>query len=204
MIAGAPLQAGAEPARIGPNAIIRTVEALRERLGAPAAGEVLRAAELEQYVTALPAAMVSELNVIALYRSLRAQLDEQQANAVAHAAGLKTADYLLANRIPRPAQIVLRLLPARFASPLLLGSITRHTWTFAGSGTVSVIAGPPVRITIAGCPICRGATGKAPLCTYYTATFEGLFRTLVSARSTVREIACEASGAPACVFEIRS
>jgi divinyl protochlorophyllide a 8-vinyl-reductase len=195
--------AGAIAGRIGPNAIIRTLEALRERIGGAATDDLLRVAKLGLYSAATPTAMVPEADVGALYRVLRARLGENEANATARLAGFKTARYLLANRIPRPAQALLRLLPARFAAPLLLSSITKHTWTFAGSGTVSVCTGPPLRIAIEGCPVCRGAVGQGPLCCYYAASFEELFRELVSARATVDEIACVALGAGSCVFAIQ-
>jgi divinyl protochlorophyllide a 8-vinyl-reductase len=149
-----------------------------------------------------PAAMVPEEDVSALYRTLRLALDAPRARGIACSAGTKTAHYVLANRIPRPAQLLLRCLPAKVAAPLLLTSIARHTWTFAGSATVNFQTRPP-RITIAGCPICRASCGEPALCEYYAASFETLFRTLVSRRAIVRESACEASGAPACVFEIR-
>src|SRR5450631_1459937 len=159
----------AETARIGPNAITRTIEALRERVGAPATSELLRAAGLGQYGTELPTAMVPEGDVTALYGALRTRLSEREADASMRLAGKKTAAYLLAHRIPRFAQVILRLLPARFAAPALLRSITKHTWTFAGSGTVSIAAGHPARIAIAiaGCPLCRGSHAQAPLCSYY-------------------------------------
>ena len=126
--------ADAGTARIGPNAITRTIEALRERVGAAATSEVLRAAGLGQYGTVLPTAMVPEHDVTALYVALRTHLSERECDASMRLAGRKTAAYLLAHRIPRFAQVMLRLLPARFAAPALLRSITKHTWTFAGSG----------------------------------------------------------------------
>jgi divinyl protochlorophyllide a 8-vinyl-reductase len=190
-------------ARIGPNAIIRTVEALRERIGTSATADLLVAARLERYGTAFPTDMVPEEDVGALYRALRAVLDAGEADASARLAGVKTADYLLAYRIPKPAQVVLRALPGRFAAPILLSSITKHTWTFAGSGVVDVGPGPPVRIAITGCPICRDERANEPLCGYYAATFERLFTALVSRRARAVETACAAVGAPSCRFEIR-
>ncbi len=50
-------------------------------------------------------------------------------------------------------------------------------------------------------PVCGRESGE-PACAFYSATFERLFRALVHPRATVRETACEAMGAPACVFEI--
>ena len=46
----------------------------------------------------------------------------------------RTGDYLLAHRIPKPVQALLKRLPAPLAARVLLAAITRHAWTFAGSG----------------------------------------------------------------------
>jgi divinyl protochlorophyllide a 8-vinyl-reductase len=54
---------------------------------------------------------------------------------------------------------------------------------------------------IACCPICRGARADDPICDYYAATFEHLFRALIHPRIEVRETQCQAQGASACVFE---
>jgi divinyl protochlorophyllide a 8-vinyl-reductase len=195
--------ASAQPARIGPNAIVCTLEAVRERIGPPAADHLLRCAELDAYRDGRPTAMVPEIDVSLLYCALRAQLGEADAEAVARDAGYKTARYILAHRIPAPAQVALRLLPPRLSAPLLLWAIGRHTWTFAGSASVAFATGPPVRIELTGCVICRGVVGHAACCVYYAAAFEGLFRALVSARAAATEIACAAQGAKGCVFEIR-
>jgi divinyl protochlorophyllide a 8-vinyl-reductase len=198
-----PAAIGAGAARIGPNAIIQTLAALRERVGGAVTEDLLRAAGLSRYDAEVPSAMVPERDVGELFRALRCRLDESEAIACARLAGYKTAEYVLANRIPRPAQFVLRLLPARLAAPVLLASITKHTWTFAGSGSVSVLRGAPVRIAIAGCPVCRGTRAAAPSCGYYAASFEGLFRALVTSRARATETACQATGAESCVFEVR-
>lgn len=192
-----------EAARIGPNAIVRTVEALREVSGEPATSAVLNAAGLGHYLQAPPGDMVPQEDVTALYRSLRAGLDRPVAAAVAELAGVRTATYLLAHRIPALAQAVLRILPGRVAAPMLLAAITKHTWTFAGSARVRATAGPPVRIAFEGCPLCFGSAGEGGACGYYAATFEHLFRELVSARAAAHEAACQAAGANACVFEVR-
>lgn len=192
----------AGPARIGPNAIIRVAEALRAQAGEAATAALFRTAGLEHYLQAMPGHMVDEREVIALHQRLRPALGEAPARAVAREAGLLTGDYLLANRIPRAAQRVLRVLPPSLASRVLLRAIGGHAWTFAGSGTFRAELGHPVRLSIANCPLCRGTRAEAPLCDYYAATFERLFRTLVSRRATVVETQCQATGASACVFEI--
>jgi divinyl protochlorophyllide a 8-vinyl-reductase len=189
-------------ARIGPNAVVRTIEALRERAGSGALGAVLDNAGLHRYRFAPPTEMVAQEEVVALYRALRESLSEELAREVADLAGRKTAAYLLAHRIPRPVQTLLRLLPARVSAPLLQSSIGRHTWTFAGSARVELQNGSPVRIMISGCPVCRGAHAVHPVCAYYGATFEELFRRLIAPKTVVRETSCEALGDDACAFEI--
>ena len=189
-------------ARIGPNAITQVAAALQERYGPERAASVLLEAGLGGYLVSPPAGMVPEFEVVALHRVLRAGLETEQREAVCRDAGERTADYLLANRIPRPVQALLRLLPAPLASRALLAAISRHAWTFAGSGHFVATAGNPVRLSIEGCALCRGAVFDSPGCSYYAATFERLYRVLVSPRARAREVACQGCGAPACRFEV--
>jgi len=187
-------------ARIGPNAITRVAEAL---VAAGCGAEpVFARAGLTHYLAAPPESMVDEREVIALQQALRAELVPDAAAAIARDAGLRTGDYLLAHRVPKGAQRILKLLPPGPAARILLGAVGKHAWTFSGSGRFSFEPGWPVRVRIADCPICRGASADRPLCDFYSAAFERLFTTLVSRRSRVREVQCQAMGADACVFEI--
>jgi divinyl protochlorophyllide a 8-vinyl-reductase len=195
----APAQAG----RIGPNAITRVAEVLRERLGDAAAQRLFGRAGLRPYLAQPPEAMVDEAEVTRLHQVLRESLGPTQARQVAREAGTRTARYLLAHRIPRPAQAVLKRLPAALAAPALLSAIGRHSWTFAGSGSFRSQAGHPVVLSITHNPMCRGATLPEPGCDFYAATFEHLFRVLVHPSSTVVETHCEACGDPMCRFELR-
>lgn len=190
-------------ARIGPNAIIRMIEAMRSDIGDAETARLFAAAGLTRHLARAPDAMVDERDVVALHTVVRHELGIERARALARTAGALTADYLLANRIPKPIQPILKILPAGVSARVLLGAIGKHSWTFAGSGVFTAVAGHPVRFQIAGCPVCRGATAPTPLCDYYGATFERLFRTLVHRAAVVTETACEAAGAKACAFEIR-
>lgn len=192
-----------EGAQIGPNAVTRLAEALEARHGAGAAGPVFGRAGLAHRLAVPPEQMVAEEEVIALHAALRASLPPAQAEAVAADAGRRTAEYLLAHRIPRPMRALLPRMPARLAAWVLLKAIGGHAWTFAGSGRFAMLPGFPVRFSIAGGPLARGVRSAVPVCAYYAATFEGLFRALVHPAVRVRETACEASGAPACIFEAR-
>ena len=204
-LAGPPGHSG----RIGPNAITRVAEVLPSRLGSSATWTLFERAGLARYLQQPPERMVDEDEVRTLHATLREQLGGALAREVSRAAGTATADYLLAHRIPRPLQRLLKRMPARAAAWVLLSAITRHAWTFAGSGRFAARAldraqpGSPVVVEIRGNPLCRGLVAEAPACDYYAATFERLFRVLVHPRAAVVETDCEACGGDACRFEIR-
>lgn len=198
--------AGREPAaRIGPNAITRVAEALQALLGAAAARRVFERAQLAHYLAVPPSSMVDEAEVRRLHQALRADCDAATVRRVACLAGEHTGDYLLAHRIPRAVQVVLRALPSPLAVRVLLAAIGRHAWTFAGSGTFTAQPGRPLRLRIVHCPLCAGRTARAavPQCDYYAATFERLLTRLVERRIRVVEVRCEAVGDDACEFEAR-
>ncbi|MFB1485639.1 MULTISPECIES: bacteriochlorophyll 4-vinyl reductase [unclassified Thiocapsa] len=194
---------GPTAAKVGPNAIIRVAEALEQACGTDVVGRVFRAADLEPYLTTLPTEMVKEQEVSRLQSALREQLGLALARSVSMDAGLRTGDYLLANRIPRPVQRLLTFLPARLASRILISAIRRNAWTFVGSGVFDGTPGRPTRLTVTDGPICRGAEASEPICDFYAGSFERLFSKLVHKNARVTEIACQAGGAESCVFEVR-
>jgi divinyl protochlorophyllide a 8-vinyl-reductase len=183
-------------ARVGPNAVLQLAAALRARHGEGMAARVFADAGLRIRLEDPPAAPVAEADVAALHRALARDLPPEAAAAVAEDAGRRTADYLLAHRIPAPARAALRVLPAPLAARLLLRAVLRHAWTFAGSGRVTVEARPVLAVEIADNPLAAGP------CHWHAAVFTRLFRALVAPGAVVRETACCADGAPACRFEI--
>jgi divinyl protochlorophyllide a 8-vinyl-reductase len=204
-VTAAPAGTGAmHPAgRIGPNAVNRVAEVLRACLGGAGTQHLFERAGLGPMLAEPPEEMVDEADVARLHHELRESLGHGMALRVARAAGTRTADYLLAHRIPRPVQWLLKLLPPAAAAAVLLSAIRRHAWTFAGSGRFEAQAGWPVRLSIHDNPLCRGEHTEGPACGYFAATFERLFRVLVSPHAEVVETACEACGDDACRFEIR-
>ena len=189
--------------RIGPNAITRIGEALRERVGEPGMVRVFVAASLDAYLPTMPVAMVDEAEVTRLHHALRAEFGADGAATIARDAGRLTGDYLLAHRIPRPVKALLRLLPSALAARVLVRAIERNSWTFCGSARLTTRIGETVQFSLVNCAICRDAQADHMLCDYYAATFECLFRALVARNAEVTEIACEATGGEACVFEAR-
>jgi divinyl protochlorophyllide a 8-vinyl-reductase len=188
---------------IGPNAITRVAEVLPGLIGERETRAVFERARLAGYLQAPPQSMVDEAEVTRLHQTLRDALGGPLAGLVARQAGQRTADYLLAHRIPKPVQALLQQLPAPWAARLLLQAIRRHAWTFAGSGEFTARAGRPVVLTIRGNPLCKGVVSDAPACDFYAATFERLFRALVHRDARAVEVACEARGDAECRFELR-
>jgi divinyl protochlorophyllide a 8-vinyl-reductase len=185
--------------RIGPNAIIQTLTALEKALGPAPAAELLAKATGRTPQT-LPEHMVDEDEVIRLVHAVHDTLGPEQATLVLIESGKLTAEYLIANRIPKFAQVAMKALPASVGLRMLLGAIGKHSWTFAGSAEVKLSFGAIPHLRMRQCPMCRGMRRATPCCDYYAATLEHLVRRLVAARANVREVTCEAAGADACDF----
>jgi divinyl protochlorophyllide a 8-vinyl-reductase len=186
--------------KIGPNAVIQLVEALRaaglERAVAPAFASVGAVA----WLVAPPEAMVDAAQVGRLHRAVRASLPPAQAAAVMADAGRRTADYLLSARIPHPVQLLLKLLPAWLSAMCLVSAIRAHAWTFAGVGGFSACAGSPTIFELSGNPLCAGEHSPTPVCAWHEAVFRRLFQALVSPAATAVETSCAACGDEHCRF----
>jgi divinyl protochlorophyllide a 8-vinyl-reductase len=201
-IAGLDVAGSAASPRVGPNAIIRVAEALAEEHGEDMARAVFASAGLSGWLDHPPGAMVPEADIAALHRALIAHLSEPEARGVAASAGRRTAAYLLANRIPRLVQVILKLLPAAPAARILLRAIGKHAWTFVGSGSFAVAHGPPVVVTITGGPLRAAGPAAAGVAAYYAATFEALFRALVHPRTTVAALRRATEATASCAFSL--
>ncbi len=188
--------------KIGPNAVTRVAEALQEKYGATVCRDVFAAAGLERHLQTTPTQMVDESDAALLQRALVDVLGFEAASLVARRAGELTGDYLLAYRIPKSAQRLLRHLPRRLAAALLLRAIARHSWTFAGSGAFSYSFGPALSLRLRKAPICRLVRSDAPACGYYVATFQRVFAAMLGDSTRVIETHCEAQGASECVFDV--
>lgn len=192
----------AEPneARIGPNSVLQLVQVLDTHVGEAARQALMREAGL----MALPAdnGLMPEGPAARLHQALRRGYPAEAASLLAGEAGERTGDYILAHRIPHPAQRLLRVLPRSLATRLLAGAIGKHAWTFAGSGDFRVARGRPLTFELHDNPVVRGEHATQPLCHWHAAVFQRLFNALVSADIRCVETHCCAMGAPACRFAI--
>jgi len=185
--------------RIGPNILIQTAHALSDRLGRDVAARLVSrstAHDLER----LPQEMVEETQANALVRAVHEAYGLHFARSVMHESGRRTGDYLLAHRIPKPAQWLLPLLPNDMALRVLLTAIGKHTWTFAGSAHVHITPGDPAVITLQHCPLCAGLRTTEPMCDFYAGTFGRLAQALLGPKGWAEEVSCEARGDSACRF----
>jgi divinyl protochlorophyllide a 8-vinyl-reductase len=191
------LSAPPAPPRIGPNAVVQTLAALEELEGATRAGAIARDTDLAEVGLS---SMIPEAWFVRLVEAVRAELPAARAEAVLREAGRRTAAYVATHRIPGAAKAMLKVLPGRLARPILLRAIRAHAWTFAGAGTFALEGGRI--ITLEGAPTCRGpGPSGARRGAYYAAAFEGLLH-LADRTITVREVTCQAEGAPKCRFAL--
>lgn len=183
---------------IGPNAILQLLPVL-DRFGGP----VWREGVLAEAGIAVPDgnAMIPEAEAARLHRHLRMVAPEAAAQ-LAREAGVETANYILAHRIPPLAQWLLKGLPPWAAARALARAIERHAWTFAGSGTFRVVT--PWVFEIARNPLIAGEESEGCLCHWHRGVFTQLYRTLVAADCMCEETQCGAQpGAACCRFELR-
>jgi divinyl protochlorophyllide a 8-vinyl-reductase len=187
-----------EAGRIGPNAILQLVDVLERR------GEFdLCCRVLAEAGVARPppdAGMLPEADCAAVHRALRRL--SPAAEGILAEAGLATGEYILANRIPRAAQALLRLLPGGLAALILTRAIAKHSWTFAGTGEFRVDCARPLVLSVARNPLVAGWSAERPQCIWHASVFQRLYGRLVWPGVQVREVACCACGDPACRFEL--
>ncbi|MDJ1018009.1 MAG: bacteriochlorophyll 4-vinyl reductase [Paracoccaceae bacterium] len=181
---------------IGPNAILQMLPVLDGALGVKKRDHLL---EITGVTVPDGSEMIPEADAARLHQHLRAEYHDL-APALATEAGRRTANYILAHRIPPLAQTLLKALPAPLAARALSRAISRHAWTFAGSGAFKVI--DPLTFEIADNPVIRNETAPGPICHWHAAVFARLYHVLVRHGCSCREVACAAAGDPVCRFEI--
>jgi len=188
--------------RIGPNAVLQTLRALRELEGAEAEERTLTRAELPGHWQE-GQGMIPEAWFVRLVSALRGCLPSPRAVAVLRRAGHYTAEYVGRRRIPRLFRILLAIVPARLGLPLLIVAFRRHAWTFAGAGRFDFEGRFPGTLLLDGCPTCRDGAGQVSggAGAYYEAAFQELLR-LGARDALVREVDCQGRGARLCRFQV--
>lgn len=179
--------------------ILQLMPVISEVLGEQASGLVLATAG----VTQLPAADVfcDETPAAAVHQALRKEFPGT-AEHIARLAGTRTADWIVATRLPPVAAMTLSRMPVWLASPVLCGLIEKHAWTFMGSGQFRVINRSSPVFELKDNPVIRGEFSEHPVCSWHAAVFQQLFRSLVDPAISCTETHCSACGDAACRFEL--
>lgn len=185
--------------RIGPNAILQLITVLDACETRALRDRVMQASGVA--VPPADAGMLPEADCAAVHRSLR-QLLPDRADPLLHSAGLATGDYILAHRIPPLAQGLIRALPAPLGARLLVAAITRHAWTFAGTGSFATTGWRPLTFQVTDNPLIRDERARVPLCHWHAAVFQRLLGALVWPRAHVHEVQCAAKDDVACRFVV--
>ncbi len=197
---GATISTAQDGGRIGPNSVTQLIVALHNGGEGARSRDIFSQAGSAQWLDSPPTEMVDETRVAKLHATVRELLPQPRANAILSEAGRTTAEYILANRIPRLVQGFLKILPPSLAARTLTRAIGAHAWTFAGTGRFRGTIGREATFEIWDNPLCRERELTPGLCVWHTAVFERLFRELVSARTIAEETQCLAQGAPCCRF----
>lgn len=196
-----PLASTGSSARIGPNSLIQTGQALAALFGEEAARTMFDRAGIGDRYTDPPGAMLDEREPQRLFAALCDTLSDQDAARVLAEAGHRTGHYLLANRIPKPARWLLPRLPNAISTRLLVRAISAHAWTFAGSGQFSGkvrgLRQPVIHLTILANPL------STPGCPWHGAVFERLFATLTATHVSVQHPRCQAQAHDCCEWTIK-
>lgn len=183
-------------ARIGPNSVTQLQAALLDHHGSTMCRHVFEMAGQSERLADPPSRMVDEAVPRALFAALWNTLPGADAALIAAEAGRRTADYVMANRIPAPVRLLLKVLPKQLSAPLLVSAIEKNAWTFAGSGSVSARAGPTILIEIKDNPLAM------PDCPWHGAVFDRLFGTLVAPVKSMEHARCCHRGDAVCRFEL--
>ncbi len=184
-------------ARIGPNALTQLFDPIRTHYGADVLKQMLGSAGITQ----LPSmtGLIDEAPVIRFHALLH-ETKAENAKMIEREAGIGTARYVLANRIPKPVQVALKVLPPSLSAILLTRAIAKNAWTFTGSGGFEVISKRPLILQVTKNPLIRGV--EKPSCDWHAAVFETLFQTLVSKKTRIHELCCSATKQNGCQFRV--
>ena len=172
---------------VGPNAVIQLGHAVEARLGRAAASCLFRAADLSDLLATPPQRMIDQAIPTRLFGALWSLFPDEAAD-MAQDAGRRTADYIIANRIPRIAKLVFAIAPRRVRTRLLIHAIARNAWTFVGSGGFEAKAAQAIMLEIADNPM------TMPGCAWHAAVFQRLFERLVAPGTEVRLVSGDAPG----------
>lgn len=175
--------------QIGPNALIQTVRALQEDCGERVAHDLLSTLDEIALLVRNPTHMVDEARFIRLVNGIATQRGKAVCERVLRRSGGYVGDYILENRIPSFFQRLLGWLPRRISLRVLLMAISRHAWTFVGSGDFRFQYEDSMILRIA-----CGSTHNDAVASFYEGAFERLIQALIDPGARVARLPSQQAG----------
>ena len=190
------LRRPSKPGFMAPFIVLEMASAIEDVMGA----ENLALALKDAQVFRLPSDTepVREDKAARLHQAVR-NLWAPQAADIARIAGKGAAHRIIETQITQRAQAMLADMPHATGAWLLAKTARQNAWAFAGSG--EFIVESESRFVLHGNPIVAGETSDQNICHFHASLLEELFSTLIHPRLVCQEVACQATGAKACIFE---
>lgn len=194
----AALRRPTKPGFLAPFVVLEMVEALRDIKGEDNLDIALKEAQLFR----LPSETepVREDKAARLHQAVR-KLWPQEAVSIATKAGKAAATRIIASQITDRAKGMLASMPRSTGAWLLAKTARQNAWMFVGSGDFVVES--DTRFILHENPVILGETSSVAVCHFHASLLEELFSTLIHPRLVCTEVACQANGSDACIFEFK-
>ncbi len=182
---------------MGSQTVLPLIEAIERTLGQAAAARLMDEARFTHLPE--PGEPVRERQVAVLHQSLRREYPEI-AETIQREAARDAVEWLMQNRIPARARMLLSSMPWGMAVWMLGRNAAQNAWTFGGSGKFSVLGTNEFQLV--DNPIIRGEASNLPICVWHEELFQHTFRRMAHSRLRCVETSCMATGADACRFHL--
>ncbi|MCD1627139.1 MAG: bacteriochlorophyll 4-vinyl reductase [Paracoccaceae bacterium] len=191
------LRAPRRKGMMGSQTVLPLVAAIERRLGQDTAARLLDEARFTQLPK--PGEPVRERQVAVLHQSLRREYPDL-AEAIQREAARDAVDWLMQNRIPARARLLLSGMPWGMAVWMLGRNAAQNSWTFSGSGKFSLLSTSEFQMI--DNPLIRGERSNGPVCAWHEELLQHTFRRMAHSRLSCVETSCMATGADACRFRL--
>jgi divinyl protochlorophyllide a 8-vinyl-reductase len=191
------LRAPRRKGMMGSQTVLPLVAAVERRLGPAAVAHLLDEARFSRLPE--PGEPVRERQAAVLHQALRRTWPDE-AEAIQREAARDAVEWIMANRMPARARLLLTKMPYPLAVWMLGRHAVQNAWTFGGSGRFSILGTNAFQLT--DNPLIRGEQSNSPICVWHAELFQHTFRRMAHARLRCVETSCMAAGADACRFHL--
>jgi divinyl protochlorophyllide a 8-vinyl-reductase len=182
---------------MGSQTVLPLIAAIDRTLGQAAAARLMDEARFTHLPE--PGDPVRERQVAVLHQALRREYPDI-AETMQREAARDAVEWLMQNRIPARARMLLAGMPWGMAVWMLGRNAAQNAWTFGGSGKFSVLGTNEFQLV--DNPLIRGEVSNLPICVWHEELFQHTFRRMAHSRLRCVETSCIAAGADACRFHL--